>query len=91
MSRASFTPYATAVAIAVFISAVAAENNLLTLDNDPFTRPDILKKKSPRIRVNSQASRPPKKIELELTATMVSENVPMPGPSFLPSQNVLRR
>ncbi len=73
-----FTTYATVVVITVFVSAVAAaENNLLTLDNDPFTRPDILKKKSPRVRVNSQASLPPEKIELELTATMVSENLPM--------------
>lgn len=73
----SFTTYAIAVAITIFVSTVIAEDNLLSLENDPFSRPDVLKKKSPRTRINSQVSPPSEEIELELTATMVSENAPM--------------
>ena len=77
MLRNSFAIYAISVTISVFVSAATAENNLLILDNDPFTRPDVLKKKSPQARVSSQKPLPSEEIELKLTATMVSENAPM--------------
>ena len=61
-----------------FISTLAADTELLTLNYNPFTRPDILKKKPPPGPRNvTPASLQPENIELELTATMVSENAPM--------------
>ena len=51
---------------------------MLLLGNNPFTRPQVLKPRPPP----SPASRPevilpPEEVELELSATMVSENAPM--------------
>lgn len=78
MPRNSFTPYVIAVVAAGFVSLAAAETDLLTLNYNPFSRPGILKKKNPRtVRVIPQVSLQPEEIELELTATMVSENAPM--------------
>ena len=62
----------------VFISPLAADTGLLTLENNPFSRPQILKKKSPPpVRDIVPAAFPPEEIEMELTATMVSETTPM--------------
>ena len=56
----------------------AAETEMLLLGNNPFTRPQVLKPKPPP----PPGPRPevilrPEEVELELTATMVSENAPM--------------
>lgn len=78
MPRNSFTLYVIAVVAAGFVSLAAAETDLITLNYNPFSRPGILKKKNPRtVRVIPQVSLQPEEIELELTATMVSENAPM--------------
>jgi len=78
MARNSFTRYAFAGVALALISPLAADTELLTLKFNPFTRPDILKKKPPqRARVIPQVILPPEEIDLKLTATMVSENAPM--------------
>ncbi|MCP4334717.1 MAG: hypothetical protein GY785_18845 [Gammaproteobacteria bacterium] len=61
----------------VFIFPLAADTGLLTLENNPFSRPQILKKKPSPVRVIVPAALPPEEIEMELTATMVSETTPM--------------
>jgi hypothetical protein len=78
MAPNSFTRYTIAGLTLVLISPVTADTDLMTLNNNPFTRPDILKKKPPRsIKAIPQATLPPEEIELKLTATMVSENAPL--------------
>jgi len=78
MPRNSLTRYIFAGVTIALISPVTADTELLTLKYNPFTRPDILKKKPPqRARVIPRATLPPEEIELKLTATMVSENAPM--------------
>ena len=78
MPRNSFTLYVIAVVAAGFVSLAAAETDLITLNYNPFSRPGILKKKNPRtVRVIPQVSLQPEEIELEFTATIVSENAPM--------------
>ena len=53
-------------------SAQAAETSMLTLQNNPFTRPEVpAPTPAPIVRV------PPEEIKLVLTATMVSETAPM--------------
>lgn len=61
-----------------WFAADAAETSLQRLQNNPFTRPEALKPKPPP----AQAPRPvvvvpPEEIELNLSATMVSDNAPM--------------
>lgn len=77
MSHNCFSTCAVLVVATVLANSAVADPSMLTLNNNPFTRPDNLKKKSPRVRVGSQTSQPTETIELELTATMVSENLPM--------------
>ena len=78
MWRNSFTRYAIAGVVLALIPPVIADTELLILDFNPFTRPDILKKKPPqRAKVIPRATPPPAEIELELTATMVSKHAPM--------------
>ena len=55
--------------------AVAADAPLLTLENNPFSKPKILEVK-PRRQVQQEQARS-EPVELELTATMVSDNSPM--------------
>ena len=61
----------------VFIFPLAADTGLLTLENNPFSRPQILRKKLPPVRVVVPAALPPEEIKMELTATMVSETTSM--------------
>lgn len=61
-----------------WLAADAAETSILSLQNNPFTRPEVLKPKPPP----PPAPRPvvvipPEEIELDLTATMVSGTRPM--------------
>lgn len=59
-------------------SAQAAETSMLTLQNNPFTRPEVLKPKPPPAPTPAPIVRvPPEEIKLVLTATMVSETAPM--------------
>ena len=76
--RPSSLPLLFALAVAVTGVADAAESGLLTLRNNPFTRPEILKPKPPPppAPVVRQLL-PPEKVVLNLTATMVSDNAPM--------------
>ena len=57
-------------------SGMAADGDRLSLLNNPFTRPEILKPKPPPPPA-PRAILPPEQVELELTATMVSETAPM--------------
>jgi len=57
-------------------SSAAAETSLLTLQNNPFTRPEVLKPKPPPASAPIVVL-PPEQIALVLTATMVSETMPM--------------
>jgi hypothetical protein len=62
-----------------WFAADAAETAFLQLQNNPFTRPEVLKPKPPP---PPPAPRPvvvvpPEEIELDLTATMVSDTRPM--------------
>lgn len=60
------------------IPAAVAETGLLTLRNNPFSRPEVLKPKPPPPPAPVVAvTPPPEEVELELTATMVSETNPM--------------
>jgi hypothetical protein len=61
----------------ILLAPVVFSAELLTLNNNPFARPEILKVKPPvHARVLVPVA-PQKKTELVLTATMVSENVPL--------------
>ena len=56
----------------------AAERDMLTLHNNPFSRPQVLKPKPPPPPAPVvQPVLPPEEIELEVTATMVSKSMPM--------------
>jgi hypothetical protein len=51
---------------------------MLTLLNNPFTRPEVLKPKPPPPAPRPEVViLPPEEVELELTATMVSKVAPM--------------
>jgi len=68
------------LALVILLSGVAdaAESRLLTLNNNPFTRPEILKPKPPPPPAPVvRQMLPPEEVVLNLTATMVSDNAPM--------------
>lgn len=56
------------------VTAFSAEPSLMILSNNPFSRPDILNTPPPAAQ---ERVVPPEEVELELTATMVSETAPM--------------
>ncbi len=59
-------------------TTIAAETSLLTLLNNPFTRPQVLKPKPPPPPAPAPVVViPPEEVELALTATMVSDTAPM--------------
>ena len=58
------------------VSGFAAEADLLTLHNNPFSQPAIVNAPPPP-PVAPVVVLPPEEIELELSATMVSETAPM--------------
>ena len=57
-------------------SVMASDEARLSLLNNPFTRPEVLKPKPPPPPA-PRVILPPEQVELELTATMVSEVAPM--------------
>ena len=63
---------------APWAKSLAAEADMLTLRNNPFSRPEVLKPKPPPppAPVVKQVL-PPEEVVLDLTATMVSETAPM--------------
>jgi len=59
-------------------AAAAVESDVLTLRNNPFSRPNVLKPKPPPPPAPVvEPVRAPEQVELKLTATMVSETAPM--------------
>jgi len=60
---------------ATLISTAIADSPLLTLTNNPFTRPQILKVKP--VPVKAKVVRKTEPVDLNLTATMVSDISPM--------------
>jgi len=60
---------------AALITTAIADSPLLTLTNNPFTRPPMLKVKP--APVNVQVVRKTEPVDLDLTATMVSDTAPM--------------
>ena len=60
---------------AALITTAIADSPLLTLTNNPFTRPQMLKVKPAPVKV--QVVRKTEPVDLDLTATMVSDNAPM--------------
>ena len=63
-------------AAALTPSANAAPS-LLTLNSNPFTRPQMLKLKLEPAPVKAQVVRKAEPVDLDLTATMVSDHSPM--------------
>ena len=61
--------------LVIFISTARAETALLTLQSNPFSRPEALKVRPPP--PPAPVVLPPEEVELELTATMVSATAPM--------------
>ena len=56
----------------------AAERDMLVLQKNPFSRPEVLKPKPPPPPAPVvKPVLPPEEVELNLTATMVSKNAPM--------------
>jgi hypothetical protein len=58
-------------------SSLAAEVDLLTLQKNPFSRPEAVKPPPPPPPVVVETVVPPEEVELDLTATMVSATNPM--------------
>ncbi len=58
------------------VPGYGAEAELLTLSNNPFSRPEIFHAPPPP-PVTPKVVLPPEEVVLELTATMVSETAPM--------------
>ena len=67
--------YLLALWVFAVVPAFGAESDLLSLSNNPFSRPEIFNAPPPPVR--QTVVLPPEKVELNLTATMVSEIAPM--------------
>ena len=63
--------------LSVSVLEVRAEVILKTLENNPFSRPDIFRSKPPVQKQINRSVSAPEKLNFELTATMVSESTPM--------------
>lgn len=61
---------------ALIVPGACAESSLQSLQNNPFTRPEVLKPKPPPPPA-ARVVLPPEEIELKVNATMVSETAPM--------------
>jgi len=66
-----------ALCSALSIPGFSADAELLTLRNNPFSRPEIFNKPPPPPRVAPVVVVPPEDVVLNLSATMVSETAPM--------------
>ena len=65
--------------IILLTTPVSAQDSLLRLSNNPFNRPEVLNRPPPPPPppVRRPVAVVPEKVELDLTATMVSETAPM--------------
>ena len=61
--------------VAALTPSASAASPLLTLNSNPFTRPQMLKLKPAPVK--AQVVRKAKPVDLDLTATMVSDHSPM--------------
>jgi hypothetical protein len=59
------------------VSGFGADAELMTLHNNPFSQPAVVNTPPPPPPVAPVVVLPPEEIELELSATMVSETSPM--------------
>jgi hypothetical protein len=66
-----------AISCACFASNLVAAPDLLSLRNNPFSRPEIVNAPPPPPPVAPIVVLPPEEVVLDLTATMVSKTVPM--------------
>lgn len=66
-----------AISFACFATDLAASPELLSLRNNPFSRPEIVNAPPPPPPVTPKVILPPEKVVLKLTATMVSKTAPM--------------
>lgn len=66
-----------ALCCALSVPGYGAESELLTLSNNPFSRPAFFNAPPPQPRVAPKVVLPPEDVVLELSATMVSDTVPM--------------
>ena len=60
----------------IVVPASGAESEILSLSNNPFSRPEIFNAPPPP-PTRQTVELPPEQVELNLTATMVSEIAPM--------------
>jgi hypothetical protein len=63
------------ISCACFASNLVAAPDLLSLRNNPFSRPEIVNAPPPPLA--PRVVLPPEEVVLDLTATMVSKNAPM--------------
>ena len=66
-----------ALCCALSVPVYGAESELLTLRNNPFSRPAFFNAPPPPPRVTPKVVLAPEDVVLELSATMVSEAAPM--------------
>ena len=59
------------------VSSLAAEAELLTLRNNPFSQPEVVNKPPPPPPVVAEIVLPAEEVKLDLSATMVSATNPM--------------
>jgi len=59
------------------VSSLAAEIELLTLRNNPFSQPEVVKKPPPPPPLVAEVVLPAEEVKLDLSATMVSATNPM--------------
>ena len=59
------------------VSSIAAEAELLTLRNNPFSQPEVVNKPPPPPPVVAEIVLPVEEVKLDLSATMVSATNPM--------------
>lgn len=59
------------------VSSLAADIELLTLRNNPFSQPEVVRAPPPPPPVRPEVVVPPEEVKLDLTATMVSATNPM--------------
>ena len=66
-----------ALCSALSVPGYGADAELLTLHNNPFSRPETVNRPPPAPRVAAVVVVPPEEVVLKLSATMVSDNAPM--------------
>ena len=75
--RPRFGANLSAICCLFLASSLLAESSLLSLRNNPFSRPEALNAPPPSPKPVPRVVLPPEKVVLDLTATLVSETTPM--------------